>query len=54
MSNFSAPTRLKGSIGEFKDAVWIDGYFGEHHYGIRFRGSTTVMDGNLYEIKEEE
>lgn len=28
MSNFSAPTRKKGSNDEYKEAVWIDNYFG--------------------------
>lgn len=52
MSNFSALTRTKGSSEKFRDAVWIDNYFGLRHYGVRFRGTTAVLDGDDYEIKE--
>lgn len=52
MSNFSALTRRKGSNDEFRDAVWIDGYFSNGGYGVRFRGTVTVLDGNEYEIKQ--
>lgn len=53
MSNFNAPTRLKGSNDEFKDAVWIDNYFGHRHYGVRFRGTAKILDADLCEVKEE-
>lgn len=52
MSNFVAPTRLKGSHDELKEAVWVDGYFGPRHYGVRFRGSIDFLDGDNYEIAE--
>lgn len=52
MSNFSALTRAKGSSDKPKDAVWVDDYFGPHHYGVRFRGTTAVLDGDDYEMVE--
>lgn len=52
MSSFSAPTRKKGSNDEFKDAVWIDNYFGARKYGVRFRGTIEFLDGDDYEIAE--
>lgn len=54
MSSFSAPTRKKGTDKKFREAVWIDNYFGHHRYGVRFRGSVSILDGDGYEIKEEE
>lgn len=54
MSNFNAPTRLKGSNEEFRDAVWVDGYFGPRHYGVRFRGTVDFLDGDDYEIADVE
>lgn len=54
MSSFSAPTRKKGTNDEYKDAAWIDDYFGPHRYGVRFRGTTKVLDADDYEMKEGE
>lgn len=51
MSNFSAPTRRKGTNDEFRDAVWIGNYFGDRRYGVRFRGTVAILDGDKYEIK---
>lgn len=53
MSNFCALTRLKGSNDKFTEAVWIDNYFGHHHYGVRFRGTAKIWDADLCEVKEE-
>lgn len=52
MSNFSAPTRKKGSNDEFKEAVWIDNFFGQRKYSVRFRGTTELLNGDDYEIEE--
>lgn len=52
MSNFSAPTRKKGSDDEYIDAVWVDNYFGPKKYGVRFRGEIVFRDGDEYEISE--
>lgn len=52
MSNFSAPTRKKGSNDEYKEAVWVDNYFGPKKYGVRFRGTIEFLNGDDYEIKE--
>lgn len=52
MSNFYAPTRQIGSGDEFKEAAWIDGYFGPRHFGVRFRGTIDILDGDNYEIQE--
>lgn len=52
MSNFVAQTRLKGSNDDFKEAIWIDGYFGPRKYGVRFRGTIDFLKGDDYEIKE--
>lgn len=54
MSNFSALARKKGTNDEPRDAAWIDDYFGPHHYGVRFRGTTEVLDADDYEMVEEE
>ncbi len=52
MSNFSAPTRKKGSNDKYEEAVWIDNYFGPKKYGVRFRGTIEFLNGDDYEIKE--
>lgn len=52
MSNFVAPTRKRGSNDEYKEAVWVDGYFGPRKYGVRFRGTIDFLDGKDYEIGE--
>lgn len=49
MSNFKALTRKKGTQDEPKWATWIDNYFGKRHYGVRFLGAVSVLDGNEYE-----
>ena len=54
MSNFTAPTRLKGSNDKYKMATWLDGYFGGRRYGVRFHGSSLVWPGDKCEIKEVE
>ena len=56
MSNFSAPTRLKGSDDEYRDAVWVDNYFPAAdsragRYGVRFRGKIDFLPGDKFEIK---
>lgn len=52
MSNFIAPTRKKGTNDEWKDATWIDGYFGGRKYGVRLEGTDEWLDGSEYEIEE--
>lgn len=51
MSNFYAPTRRVGSGDEFKEACWIDGYYGPRHFGVRFRGTVDILDGDDYEVQ---
>ena len=52
MSNFTAPTRLKGSDDEYREAIWVDDYFGPHQYGVRFRGTVRFVHGEDCEIGE--
>lgn len=52
MSNFTALARLKGSTGNYREAVFIDGYFGARNYGVRFRGSTTFYHAEDVEVLE--
>lgn len=54
MSNYAALTRRKGSEDEWKEAVWVDNYFGPGRYGVRFRGTIRFLDGEKYERKEDE
>ena len=50
MSNFVALTREKGSLDDYREAVWVRDYFGPQHYGVRFRGTIDFLDGDKYEI----
>ena len=52
MSNYTALARLKGSAGNYREAVFIDGYFGGRNYGVRFRGSTTFHRAEDVELLE--
>ncbi len=51
MSNFVAQTRLRGTDDEFREAVWVDGYYGPHRYGVRFRGTVDFVHGEDCEIE---
>jgi 5-methylcytosine-specific restriction endonuclease McrBC GTP-binding regulatory subunit McrB len=35
--------------GEWGNATWMDDYFGQHRYGIKFDGEETVFKENEYE-----
>jgi len=39
---------------QYEPAVWLDDYFGSHHYGVRFGGENTVFDDREYDIKTRE
>jgi len=54
MSNYVALTRRKGSEDEWKEAVWVDNYFGPGRHGVRFRGTIHFIDGREFEWKEAE
>ena len=40
--------------GFWAEAEWLDDYFGNHHYGVRFRGQTKVYDVSKYDILTED
>ena len=52
MSNFVAQTRLKYTDQEWREAVWVDNYYGPRKYGVRFRGTVQFLHGEDCEIKE--
>lgn len=45
MSTFQEWTKHP-KTGEIEQAVWIDDYFGNHNYGVKF------ADGNIYDPRE--
>lgn len=51
MSNFTKLTRHPIS-GLMEEADWLDDYFGQHRYGIQFKGSPIVYTER--EIKKED
>lgn len=52
MSNFVAQTRLRGTDDEFREAVWVDDYYGTHRYGVRFCGTVDFVHGEDCEIED--
>lgn len=51
MSNYTKLTKHP-ETGEWLPAHWQDNYFGEHRYGVRFKGSDRVFGGK-FETKDE-
>lgn len=47
MSSYNQLTKHP-TTGEWCDAVWLDDYFGKHHYGVRF------PDGSIVDPREVE
>jgi len=45
MSNFYRDTKHP-KTGVIEQALWIDGYFGAHEYGIKF------LDGEVFSVVE--
>lgn len=59
MSSYKQQT-LNPSTGKWEDAEWLDDYFSNHHYGVRFADGTIVdpwkvkLETRDYEEKESE
>ena len=49
MSNFTKTTK-NPDTGEWEKAFWIDDYYGNHHYGVRFEDGT-VVDPDLIKLE---
>jgi hypothetical protein len=55
MSNFQRLTKHP-KTGKFELADWLDDYFGNHHYGVRFPSDQQVYDPYMrgFEVKDIE
>ena len=49
MSNYLMNTK-NPNTGKFETAVWMDNYFGSHHYGVRFQDKS-VVDPDKVELE---
>ena len=49
MSDFQVNTKHP-ETGEYKQAWWLDDYFGRHNYGVKFDGENKVYDVREHEI----
>ena len=50
MSDFNKNTKHP-ITGEFKNAWWLDDYFGRHNYGVNFEGENRVYDVKEYDLE---
>lgn len=51
MSNFSR-TSLHPVTKKYINATWLDDYFGEHRYAVKFDGDNTYYSGDYIEELE--
>lgn len=49
MSNFEAKTKHP-ITGKLEDAVWLDNYYGEHHYGVQFFSDWKIFDADVIHL----
>lgn len=52
MSTYIAKTKHP-ITGRNVDAVWVDDYFGSHHYGVQFLGETYFFDPEIIKMPIE-
>ncbi len=53
MSNFTRITKHP-ITGKFEEADWLDDYYGNHKYGVRFPdGEVLKADENEWEFKDK-
>lgn len=50
MSTYQKTTK-NPVTGKWEKAVWIDDYFGNHHYGVQFEGEEKVYDPEDVELE---
>ena len=49
MSCYKAITKHP-KTGEWKEAEWLDDYFGNHNYGVRFENENEIYDVREFDL----